>query len=261
MIKIFKYFCLLLILIILTSFLTFKITHKPATIDLPKTKSLVETIDNANYYVNGDKSIYVVISSKHLKFLYSGFNPSPLNQTCEDNRLTICMNASYFIGPSTNAKPAGLLIIDGKHYSQLAHDKQLTHIVSYSLIKNKLEFTLTNDFKLEQSNSNFIFQTGPQLIEKGSIKSDLIEESLNGNGKYLRSALGYTSNDKIFLAISRYDLTLIDFSKRLIELPIFQNISIDAVNLDGGSSTSMFSKINSEFNFKAAKILPLVIGI
>ena len=95
------------------------------------------------------------------------------------------------------------------------------------------------------------------MIEVDS--SDILK-SVNGSGEYIRSILGYTdSGDKFFL-ITTKAYTLNDLANEILKLDIFQGEDVNAINLDGGSSTFIYSSENKDYNIGSFKTLPIILG-
>ena len=105
------------------------------------------------------------------------------------------------------------------------------------------------------------FQSGPAIIINNKIQKDFINNSLNGKSKELRTLIAYNSENEIYLIITREHVKLEELAEFLLITQPFTNRNISIMNLDGGSSTALFTKNNPEFNFRENKRLPLLLGV
>lgn len=163
------------------------------------------------------------------------------------------INGGYYL---RNYVHAGYLKVDNTEKRSAApQDPQLTHILS---VQNPLQIIPISD--IAQINSFTAFQTGPLILNQGNVQEDLIMQSLNGSGNYLRSAIGFTSNNELVLAISTVAIDLTTLSNQITALEELRETEITLINLDGGSSVSLFTE-STEARYGIAKKLPFLLCI
>jgi hypothetical protein len=158
---------------------------------------------------------------------------------------------------------AGLLQIKGEKFWDMVPDKQLTHVVIYDEKADSLDFVATGDFveKNYKDKKYTLFQTGPVLIRDGVVQVAQIKSSLNGEGRFLRTVLGITGTGEKFVLITRVNFTLLDLANMINAFPVFKDKPLTVINLDGGTSTAMYSKELEQFNYRESSRLPVVIGV
>ncbi len=183
-------------------------------------------------------------------------------ENCQKHDFTYAINGSYFKKDRTHA---GLLIVNGIKKSDLAlNDKQLTHVViidnNLKTIKfiNKKDFAKTN---LSFKKGIIVFQTGPLIIDRNKIQYKYINESLNGNYPYKRSALGFTDDGEIILVATNKPITLEELAKYLLKQPMFSGKKLSLINLDGGPSTWLYDKNLGILVHGETQNIPIIIGI
>ncbi len=214
-----------------------------------------DTEETYSVYYDSEKGIKLVLINdlETIELI----NNSELKRTSEfSNEFNFIINAGYFTPERTHA---GLLNLDGQILTDLSTaDLQLTRVVEIE--DNSINF-LTRDGYLNSGSmiSNIYFQTGPMILEDNVVVENEIINSLNGNGSYRRSILGTTSENEIFLLITEKSYSLIEIAKIILNLEPLSSKDINAVNLDGGSSVSLY--VNEDFNSGEFKRLPFLIGI
>ncbi len=211
--------------------------------------------ENKYYYSDKDKGI------KFIEFInFSEINlidNKDLIPTEDFNNGNTIINAGYFLPDKSHA---GFLFINGEEKVPLSFsDNQVTHIVE---ISDSIYF-LTKDEILNNKakNASTYFQTGPLIIRDNEIQHTLIENSVNGNSDHRRSVLGVTSEGSVFFLATSKTYSLKELSEIILTIPSLSNKTISAINLDGGSSVSLYSNENKEFRIGAAKKLPFLISI
>lgn len=164
------------------------------------------------------------------------------------------INAGFFLEDKSHA---GLLLLNSEIKVPLARlDKQLSHVVTFD--NSTINFIDKNDF-IDDGVQN-AFQVGPLFIDKNNIREDLINNSINGRGRYLRSILGVTESGKSFFIAFTRPKSLNEVYEYILELKDLKNEIVSAVNLDGGSSVAIFSSKDDTFTFGSQKKLPFFLG-
>ena len=110
------------------------------------------------------------------------------------------------------------------------------------LIKDAKEIKLETKINPNWNNVNHIISGGPYLIKNSEIYIDINEEKLTAiSGRNPRTAIGYTDDNHLILITAdgregaSVGLTLRELATLMKELGC-----INAINLDGGSSTVMY---------------------
>lgn len=216
------------------------------------------------WYQDKDKTINLALFSKPFEFVFSPENAQDLKEQSLLNSYVLAVNGSFYRGSILSAEHAGLLIQEGEMIEPMVgDDNQVTHVVVYDTEEENLEFVSTKEINLDEySNDKYLlFQTGPILIINNEIQEEVISQSQNGNSRYLRTVLGYTSDGQKFILITRIGFTLKELSETILNMDVFSDKKINLINLDGGSSVSMYSRSLTNFNFLETKRLPIVIGV
>jgi uncharacterized protein YigE (DUF2233 family) len=218
------------------------------------------------YYQPADRSYSLVVFEKpKLGIKFVSQNVTSLAEQAEQENWQAAINGGYFFNSSIDARPVGLLQIKGQVISQLVTDsqKQATHVMIWDQTQNQLNFASTQDVNVgDYSGAQFsMMQAGPLFVRSNVLQSKAIKDSLNGSGSYLRTVIGYTKDDRVFFSISRYAVTLQEFAQLLKASPVLAPTSITALNLDGGSSTALYTRAVEALNFGETKRLPIMLGV
>ncbi|HVT62109.1 MAG TPA: phosphodiester glycosidase family protein [Legionellaceae bacterium] len=139
----------------------------------------------------------------------------------------IAINGGFF---NPNKTPLGLRI---SNYQLLNPLRPISWWGIFSIKNHTASITSPYDFHSER-NINFAIQTGPRLIISGRIP-------LLKTGFANRSALGITATGKVIMLVTEnLPMTTTDLAKTMKQPPLN---CIDALNLDGGSSSQLYAKI------------------
>ncbi|OGC22801.1 hypothetical protein A2291_00575 [candidate division WOR-1 bacterium RIFOXYB2_FULL_42_35] len=190
------------------------------------------------------------------------FYLNTVSNIVKDNQALAGVNGTFF---ASNGDPLGILLIDGKVLSQPIHDR-----TSFFIDDNNRPY-IDNIFVVKDKNSTSIklvpyatapkeisqlISGGPRLIKKGRLYVSKLTEKFQNDiarGRAARTAIGITKQDQILLVtvdvISKknnnpYDqrknsigVTLEELSQLMLDLG-----AVEAMNLDGGGSSTMFVK-------------------
>ncbi len=170
-------------------------------------------------------------------------------------------NATYFDYESGIFSHAGLLVIDDSVYSALKeNDAQLSYIWSIEKTKSHSEVEHM-ELWMQPETTSLIVQTGPRIITNSKIDTLGIMYSINGNHSRERTIVVILDKKIHYVLLVKDDVTLTECAKLILGYAKFKGHRIDAINLDGGSSTAYFSQIREQARFREDKKLPLFIGI
>lgn len=97
------------------------------------------------------------------------------------------------------------------------------------------------------------FHAGPLLVNQWKINDNLQQNRSHWRGKHYRTFLIQRANKQAIWWITRTKIDLPSLAKYLTE--IMEDEEFTAVNLDGGSSTSLYTP---EFSFNSSKKLPIL---
>jgi len=219
--------------------------------------------DGIQWYQDADKQFNLAIFRKPFTLTFAPANAQTLKEQSFLADYNLAVNGTYYRGSFVESEHAGLLQIKGEKLWDLVPDKQLTHIVAYDETQDSLEFIPTEDFNEERyENKDYtLFQTGPLIIDANEVQVELINNSLNGDTRSLRTVFGVTDTGDKFILITRVNYTLTKLAQDIVGFPIFAGKHITVINLDGGNSTAMYSKELDQFNYRESSRLPVVIGV
>lgn len=235
-----------------------------SSVDTVLTSDNCQEVKSITYCEDAGKTLQLAIFTKGLVVDFRDSEAGSIKDQSLLEHLNLVVNGSYFRGSYVDAQHAGLLQIKGEPLYQIAtNDDQVTHIVVFDEKDNTLKFEEAKDFPIDSYKKDYytLFQTGPLLIKNSQVQTDLITASNNGGGKYLRTVLGYTSTGEKFFLITKVNYDLTKLSEKILGLPMFANKIINVVNLDGGTSTAMYSADFPNFNFGESKRLPSILGV
>jgi exopolysaccharide biosynthesis protein len=215
------------------------------------------------WYQDQAKQYNLVIFDQPLEFYFSPTEAQSVKEQVIENDLRLAVNGSFYIGSYIQAQHAGLLQIKGELIEDYVQNVQLTHVIAYNHDTNQLQFVRGRDFKQSEFEGDeyTLVQTGPLVVEKNQLQTEFINGSLNGQAQAFRTLLGYTNGGKIFLLTTRSGFNLKELVSLLLENPLFKDQQLTIINLDGGASTSMYSRDFEQFRFREDFRLPLIIGI
>lgn len=211
-----------------------------------------------------NRTVQVVVFEGELGVSFSAKEAASLEEQANLKGYALAINGTYFSGSYVKADHSGLLQLAGERLYQIAYnDTQLTHVVVYNVLTQGLQFLPVQGFDLEkyQGAQYTLFQTGPLVIKDNAVQSAAIQNSINGAGRYFRTLLGQTSTGEKFFVVTRTNYDLNKLAEKILAFDVLKGRVLNVINLDGGTSTSMYVRDLDEFNFGASKRLPSVIGI
>lgn len=217
-----------------------------------------EPVLSGNYEYKSKNGITIQIGKFDVNVFKSNLTSlSTAKEVAELNGDQVVVNGGYF----TDKKAyIGLLWNGGERLGELSvSNPQATHIAHYDKITGKLEFISSTDFNNNQffDNSNNIYiQTGPIIIDQNEVQTSFIDRSINGNQSAVRTFFGYTESGKIFVGVTTQGYDLRALGTQLLSKDFFAGENISVLNLDGGSSTSLYSTENPAISFRYFKQLP-----
>lgn len=196
----------------------------------------------------------------NFEIIYKPENMLSLGETGEEEPYRYLINGSYFEGSRVHA---GWLSIFGNQLTPLKTDQQLGHMAILDTSFRSLDFpelalwdsSLTNPSAIE-------FQTGPLVIYANDIDTLSIKRSINGMSSHLRTLLAYTEEDgMLYFIITRKVCTLPELGEHLLTLSAFKDKTLHVMNLDGGSSTALYSRNHPGLNYNVNRPLPIMLGL
>jgi|GEM_PF-2443437 exopolysaccharide biosynthesis protein len=218
---------------------------------------------NINVYKYKQSEMTIVSVPDTLYYIYAPINANSVEETAKEGGYRYVINSTYFAGTNTNATHCGRLRVYGKTYVQeLIDDKQLEYVAQYNRRQQTMRFFSKSEFVLDKDSLNSIeFQTGPLVVKNGVVVKKAISSSLNGLREAKRTLIGVTDDKHIYFIIVESDVDLIELGQYLLRLDIFKGKKLDVMNLDGGSSTALYSQNNPEVNYNSQAVLPFLLGI
>jgi|GEM_PF-2476109 len=216
------------------------------------------------YYKDERNGIYLALfAGRELEFNYFPKNPKDIRAVADTNKYEVAINGMFFSGRFDNANPVGLLQINGSVLTDHEWVTQLSHIIVYNNKSRTIEF-LTYD---KVKNGNYkgteytLVQTGPLILNKNQTATKFINAAKNGNGLHFRTVLGKTDKNEIFFLVTTKEYSLNELAVQIKLIEPLQNRVVSAINLDGGSSTSIYTKECKEFCFREGFKRAFVVGV
>ena len=221
------------------------------------TVEIIEENNDFKIYNDRRNQLRYVTTKLKPEIIYNSSQKLTVRDVSLQNNFQLAINGGFFDKENNHA---GLLEIDNKTLSPIAPlDTQLSHILAYDRNDNTYSFYETNSF-VSDKRFSFAFQSGPIFLQNNIIQSDFINNSINGNGLYQRSFIGNNSNGETIIGITLNKQNLNDLSNRLLDQEVFKDTQFTIINLDGGSSVSLFMGKSNDLNYGQYKTLPTIIG-
>ena len=194
------------------------------------------------------------------EIIYEPTDPISLKEAAEKHPYSYIINGSYFEASRIHA---GWLSIFGVQYEPLKEDRQLTHMAVFDSSLGYLDFPDLNLWDSSMTSATSIeFQTGPLVIHANQIDSLSIQASINGESSNLRTFLAFTEEDAMkYFIITRRTGPLDKMAEHLLSLSVFEGKTLSVMNLDGGSSTALYSRTQPELNYNIKRPLPILLGV
>jgi hypothetical protein len=174
-------------------------------------------------------------------------------------RSSLLVNGGYHDGHYAEPRLEGLLSIRGKIVGALkAGDVQLTHVMSIDSAGRIASFRAADPGiagRLEANHSHV--QSGPLILDGGKIAVAAIEQSLNGNDPYKRTAIGRTATGETIIVVAKTPQTLANLARLVLRINDYGARRLTLLNLDGGPSTAIHSNQSPRLSYGADKITPV----
>lgn len=176
------------------------------------------------FRIDLEKNKLAIVSAKSL-----ALKNASADQFGEHSQALLSVNGGFF---DHNFNPLGLRINNKKLENPL---KRISWWGIFYIKNNKAYISSLNRFQ-HDSNIDFAMQSGPRLLVKKRIPS------LKA-GDADRSALGITADGKVIILVSTNAAMSTNQLAHLLKAPPLS--CIDAINLDGGSSSQLYAHIGS----------------
>ncbi|NEQ66034.1 MAG: phosphodiester glycosidase family protein [Symploca sp. SIO2D2] len=192
-------------------------------------------------------------------FIYQPSQNQSLKTVAEEFDYRYLVNGSFF---EASREHAGWLAVLGQEKTPFKEDPQLSHIIQYNTNTGGLNFVEAQLFQPSTQKTNIEFQSGPLIIDTNQVTPKYIKQSLNGLLPFKRTLLAYTEEDqRKYLMITQKKVKLDELADYLLTLSVFSGKTLHVVNLDGGTSTALYSQPHPELSFNEEAILPILLGI
>lgn len=187
-------------------------------------------------------------------------NQQNLEEVMRLNNAELGINGGFYYSDRGRFWHSGLLMQSGNTLSPLntLNTTQTTHVLFW----NQNVFSVSDAQSARQyltewqQNRMSALQTGPLLINNNQLQSALIQSADNANQRSLRAVIGKLLSGERFIWIQKTPQTLNELAANLADHSILKGKIQFALNLDGGSSTSLNILENSKFNFFPTKQIP-----
>ncbi|MCA9385269.1 S-layer homology domain-containing protein [Candidatus Dojkabacteria bacterium] len=218
-------------------------------------------------YHYDDFGMTILTTNNVMEYNYIPNDAPTVQELSENVNYLYTINGGFFGGTHLDADHAGFLNYYGIHLTPMKgpeESQQLTHVVRFDKANNRLSIWDREGFLPYENSTKVVeFQTGPLVLRNDEIQSDYIFNSKNGRGKHKRTLMGISDTDgreKMFITV-RDEMSLNEIAHILLHLELFEGKQITVVNLDGGSSSVLYSKNFPELNYGTEKRMPILIGI
>jgi len=197
--------------------------------------------------------LLTVDDPSRIKIVCAASDGELLEDIAERNGALAAINASGYVTKAHKGEPDGTTIYNG----ELCHSCEHAQHAFFGLSGNGLPVfgSLATDELLAQDYRDVV-EFGPLLILNGE-PSDI---SGNGGGFSARTAIGQTAEGKILLlVIDGMQLGSLGASMRDVQQIMLDHGAVNAMALDGGSSSSMYYAgeiINDPFQGEVGRYLP-----
>ena len=151
------------------------------------------------------------------------------DQFAQHSQALISINGGFF---DHNFRPLGLRINEGSVENPL---KSISWWGIFYIQNNQAHISNVRRFK-HSPDIEFAIQSGPRLLIKGKIPS-------LKHGVADRSALGITADGRVIILMTTNAAMTTTELARLLKSPSLN--CVDAINLDGGSSSQLYAHVNS----------------
>ncbi|MFS8130832.1 MAG: phosphodiester glycosidase family protein [Candidatus Dojkabacteria bacterium] len=227
-----------------------------SNIDTPEIVS--QPVLSGKYEYKSKNGINIQIGSFDINLFKSNLDSlSTAQEVSLKNNDQVVVNGGYF----TETKAYIGLLWNGteKLGSLSVGNQQATHVAHFNKTTKELNFISSLEFEdsdyIPDAN-NIYFQAGPLIVNNNEIQTPLIDRSLNGNQSAVRTFVGFTESGKIFTGVTTQVYDLRSLASQLVSKDFFDGEKISVLNLDGGSSTSLYSNENPAISFRYFKQLP-----
>lgn len=249
------------LIIIITSLGLLQCTHHIPLTENPGVQFEKMTVeDGVLIYNSVNYGMSIVGFKDNFEIIYDPSQPLSLKEAAKAHHFQYLVNGSYF---ESSRVHAGWLSIFGTHHAPLKADRQLSHMAILDTSLGYLDFPDLDLWDSSMTSTTSIeFQTGPLLIYANQVDTLSIQASINGESSHLRTFLAYTEEDGMkYFIITRQVGPLDKMARHLLSLPVFEGKTLYVMNLDGGSSTALYSRNHPELNLNINRPLPILLGI
>lgn len=204
-----------------------------------------------------------VIKPATFDILFDGLGDTATN-VVREHQYSAAINASYFGWHDDGTYfPAGVwynnwFLITPQKLDQ--KDINLQVLAYYNKWKLELYDNSSVDLStISQTTPGTYFNAGPWLVKQWKINPDIVKSRSHWQSKTYRTAVLRTATGNVYFLVATAKIDLPQFIVFAYKSNLVaQGEKFDLVNLDGGSSTSLWTP---GLKFNSKKTLPLFIGI
>lgn len=172
-----------------------------------------------------------------------------VREISSENQALLTVNANFF---DPQSKPLGLVMNNNK---VLNAAKSISWWGLFKILDDKASILHSSEYQKDMK-ADLAIQAGPRLVIKGNVPQLKTETSP-------KTAIGISKEGFIFIMISLDSLEIRSLAKH-IRLPVSRGgLGIEnALNLDGGSSSQAYAKIdNFELDLPSFVKVPVALGV
>ncbi len=204
-----------------------------------------------------------VIKPAAFSIVFNGVG-NTASRLVRDGEYAAVLNASYFGRHQDGTYfPAGVWYDNGFLISpQMIPQKDLNLQVLAYYYSGSIDFYENSEIdisSLSHTTPGLYFNAWPWLVKDGTINPDIVRSRSHRQSKAYRTAMLRTETGELYFVIATEKIDLPQLIVFIYKSRFIQkDEKFNLVNLDGGSSTSLWSPI---VKFNATKRLPLFIGV
>ena len=204
--------------------------------------------------------ISVIAFRDNFEVIYDPTQSQSVQQIIGHFKYRCLVNGSFF---EWSGQHAGWLSVLGNHFTPLKQDRQLTHVAILNSLTSEVTFLEAESWEPSlSSETNIEFQTGPLVLQANQLDEASIQCSINGLRSHRRTLLAFTHEDGLKYFITVREPERLDIlGRHLLKLSIFEAKKLSVINLDGGPSVALTSRITPKLNYNEDAILPILLAL
>jgi exopolysaccharide biosynthesis protein len=208
--------------------------------------------------------LWIIETRRELRAFHSSRDvPTLRKRLASAPGAVLLVNGGYHDGDYARPRVEGLLRIGNRTFGALKPaDLQLTHVLSIDSNGSiaEIEPASTTSLAARAADQDQI-QSGPLILDAGSVAINAITRSVNGADPYKRTAIGRTRAGDTIIVVARTPHALTELARIVAGTNRYAERGLTLVNLDGGPSTGIHSETVPQLSYGADKVTPVGFAI